>query len=115
MSDQVRRDEQVGLTKSFERYVDLFAGIREADAQGAVSYVVHIGKHVLVTSSDIERAKLYAEHQIFDQDEVGEYDWVPDEHAGDQLLHLRYKNTRTGLWEQGITSISKVPMLEASQ
>jgi hypothetical protein len=112
----VRRDEQVGLTKSFERYQDLFAGIREADARGgAVSYVLHIGKHVLASSADIELVKLFAEHQIHDQEEVGEYDWVPDEHAGDVLLHLRHKNTRTGLWESDIQSITTVRLLVAAE
>ncbi|MER5754378.1 hypothetical protein [Streptomyces sp. NPDC002088] len=89
----------------------MFAGIREAEARGAVSYVVMTGKYATATSADIELAMLFAEHQIHDQDEVGEYDWVPDEHAGDQLLHLRYKNTRTGLWESTINSISTVPVL----
>jgi hypothetical protein len=115
MSEQVRRDEWVGRTKSFERYQALFAGIREAEARGAVSYVVHIGKHVLATSADIELAKLFAEHQISDQEEVGEFEWVPDEHAGDVVLHLRYKNTRSGLWESDINSITRVTSLVVAE
>jgi hypothetical protein len=80
-----------------------------------VSYVVKTGKYVVTASADLELAKLFAEHMIWDQEDVGEFDWVPDEHVGDGLLRLRYKNTRTGLWEADINSITRVTMLAAPQ
>uniref|UniRef100_A0AAU3I9S4 Uncharacterized protein n=1 Tax=Streptomyces sp. NBC_01393 TaxID=2903851 RepID=A0AAU3I9S4_9ACTN len=111
MSEQIRRDEWVGMTKSAERYAPLWESVRAARAQGdLVSYVVMTGKFVMQTSSDIELAKLFAEHQYSDQDQVGEFEWVPDEHM-ENVLHLRYQNTRTGEWESTINSISTVPAL----
>jgi hypothetical protein len=114
MSEEIRRDEWVGMTKSAERYAPFWESVRAAQDQGnPVTHVVMTGKYVMQTSTDIELAKLFAEHQYSDEDEVGEFKWEPDEHAGDQLLRLRYKNTRTGLWESTINSISTVPSLEA--
>jgi hypothetical protein len=107
MSEETRVDEWVGMTKSFERYQVLFAN---RDAAPVMSYVVQTGKYVMATSADIELAKLFAEHQYSDQDQVGEFKWEPDEHH-DVILHLKYKNTRTGEWESTINSITTVPVL----
>ncbi|MCT2547505.1 MULTISPECIES: hypothetical protein [Streptomyces] len=106
---EIRRDEWVGMTKSARRYEPFWESVREAEAQGRpVMHVVKVGKFIMQASTDIELAKLFAEHQVFDQDEVGEFDWVPDEF---EVLHLRFKNTRTGEWESTIQSISTVPAL----
>ncbi|MEV6512822.1 hypothetical protein [Streptomyces sp. NPDC051642] len=106
---EIRRDEWVGMTKSARRYEPFWESVREAEAQGRpVMHVVKVGKFIMQASTDIELAKLFAEHQVFDQDEVGEFDWVPDEF---EVLHLRFKNTRTGEWEPTIQSISTAPAL----
>lgn len=106
---EIRRDEWVGMTKSARRYEPFWQSVRVAEAQSSpVMHVVKVGKFIMQASTDIELAKLFAEHQIFDQDEVGEFDWVPDEF---EVLHLRFKNTRTGEWESTIQSISTVPAL----
>ncbi|MFF3639072.1 hypothetical protein [Streptomyces sp. NPDC002250] len=106
-----RIDEWVGRTKSAERYQPLWESVRAREALGnPVSYVVMTGKHVMQTSTDIELARLFAEHQYSDQDEVGEFEWVPDEHMS-HLQHLRYRNVHTGEWESTINSISTVPAL----
>ncbi|MEV7581593.1 hypothetical protein [Streptomyces erythrochromogenes] len=105
----MRRDEWVGRTKSARRYEPFWESVREAEAQGhPVMHVVKVGKFITKASTDIELAKLFAEHLISDQDEVGEFDWAPDEF---DVLHLRFKNTRTGEWESTIQSISTVPAL----
>ena len=106
---EMRRDEWVGMTKSARRYEPFWESVREAEARGRpVMHVVKVGEFIVQASTDIELAKLFAEHQVFDQDEVGEFDWVPDEF---EVLHLRFKNTRTGEWESTIQSISTVPTL----
>jgi hypothetical protein len=111
VSEEIRLDEWVGMTKSAARYEPFWESVREAQAQGGlVTHVVMTGKFVMQTSTDMELAKLFAEHQYSDEAQVGEFKWEPDEHI-DWILHLKYKNTQTGEWESTITSITTVPAL----
>lgn len=111
MSEQIRVDEWVGMTKSAERYAPYWESVRKAQDQGnPVTHVVMTGKYVMQASTDLELVKLFAEHMYSDQDEVGEFKWEPDEHYS-AILHLKYKNTRTGEWESTIATISTVPVL----
>lgn len=111
MSEEIRVDEWVGITKSAVRYAPFWESVRKArDLGDPVTHVAMAGQYVMQASTDLELVKLFAEHQYSDQDQVGEFKWERDEHHS-STLHLKYKHTQTGEWESTINSITTVPAL----